>query len=324
MKRIILAIFILLAVLGYVYISHINPNHGLNLNVHPKCNYQNPSEVLNTVLTGINHLYRLEEAPIELIQPSDYQEKFTGKANDTAFGLYVYQSWDSCRKAYDKIISSLRNFNCTLHEEKKCIWTKNNEAYYINCMAIKGSYVLIVVKGSPEEIIDFVDSITPLYYGPSPQKVVFYTLTKSRAYESPIFGEYAIPFREGNWTEKVEVNIGGYLYKVEGVVDSRYWNGKFPINVRDVRMAIYVYPEGCGKEVFLRVQNALTDSWEKISVPTNVTEKKNFIGTLIVGTMFKKGNIVVYVEYSRMMGFDRVIILYGNEKDVKKLASILM
>ncbi|WP_175059400.1 hypothetical protein [Thermococcus sp. 2319x1] len=60
------------------------------------------------------------------------------------------------------------------------------------------------------------------------------------------------------------------------------------------------------------MQDALADSWGEISVPANVS-----IGTLSVSAIFKKGNTAVYIDYSRVMGFDRVIILYRSEEEVK-------
>ncbi|BAA29783.1 hypothetical protein [Pyrococcus horikoshii] len=281
-KVIILLLLVILAIFGYAYKLHTSQIN-LNVSLSPHCNYSNGSEALRIFLEGARYLYKVEEAPLNIVSPHNYLKKFSGKANETEFGLYTYYSSDSCEKEKNRITNELEQRGFSIY--KNNIWVKDKKGYYVNCKFMGDAYILVVARGGREDVTNFAEAVTPLYYGPSPEKVIFYTLLEKNI---STMLEEDIQVKEENWTAGVGVKIGGYMAKLEGSVKP------------NLNVAIYVYPKGCGREVYLEIIKALAKSWKDIT-PVNAT-----------GKMFKKDNTRFYVEYSQVMGFDRVVILLYN------------
>ena len=173
-----------------------------------------------------------------------------------------------------------------------------------------------------------VPSIGPLpqKVGPSPQKVIYYTLYENEVYVNPYFGEISLPFKEKDWTKEYELRPHGYLKREEGIVNG---TGGFVFqNITGVYMGIFVYPSPHKSS---KCENALRDleerlknkGWQRTEVPPEALEKRNFIGRLINATMLQQGNKAVYLECSDVMAYGRLIILYGKKEEVAELASIL-
>ena len=162
--------------------------------------------------------------------------------------------------------------------------------------------------------------------GPSPQKVIYYTLYANEVYVNPYFGEISLPFKERDWTKEYELRPHGYLKREEGIVNG---TGGFVFqNITGVYMGIFVYPNSHESP---KCKNALRDleerlknkGWQRTEVPPEALEKRNFIGRLINATMLQQGNKAVYLECSDVMAYGRLIILYGEKEEVAELASIL-
>jgi len=166
----------------------------------------------------------------------------------------------------------------------------------------------------------------PQKVGPSPQKVIYYTLYENEVYVNPYFGEISLPFKERDWTKEYELRPHGYLKREEGIVNG---TGGFVFqNITGVYMGIFVYPSPHKSP---KCKNALRDleerlknkGWQRTEVPPEALEKRNFIGRLINTTMLQQGNKAVYLECSDVMAYGRLIILYGKKEEVAELASIL-
>ncbi|EHR79442.1 hypothetical protein OCC_08120 [Thermococcus litoralis DSM 5473] len=162
--------------------------------------------------------------------------------------------------------------------------------------------------------------------GPSPQKVIYYTLYENEVYVNPYFGEISLPFKEMDWTKEYGLRLSRYLKREEGIVNG---TGGFVFqNISSVYMGIFVYPSPHKNP---KCENALRDleemlknkGWQSIEVPPEALKKRNFIGRLINATMLQQGNKAVYLECSDVMAYGRLIILYGEKEEVIELASIL-
>ncbi|ACS90120.1 MULTISPECIES: hypothetical protein [Thermococcus] len=162
--------------------------------------------------------------------------------------------------------------------------------------------------------------------GPSPQKVIYYTLYENEVYVNPYFGKISLPFEEKDWTKEHGLRPSGYLKREEGIVNGS--SGFVFQNITGVYIGIFVYPNS---QESPKCENALQDleerlknrGWQEVEVPPEALEKRNFIGRLINAKMLQQGSKAVYLECSDVMAYGRLIILYGEKKEVIELASIL-
>lgn len=70
-KVIILLLLVILAIFGYAYKLHTSQIN-LNVSLSPHCNYSNGSEALRIFLEGARYLYKVEEAPLNIVSPHNY------------------------------------------------------------------------------------------------------------------------------------------------------------------------------------------------------------------------------------------------------------
>lgn len=162
--------------------------------------------------------------------------------------------------------------------------------------------------------------------GPSPQKVIHYTLSANEVYVNPYFGEISLPFKEKEWTKEYHLRPSGYLKREEGIVNGT--SGFVFQNITSVHMGIFVYPnpnksskcENAHKELEKRLES---EGWQSIEVPLEAIEKRSFIGRLITASMLQHDNKAVYLECSSVLNYGRLIVLYGEKEEVIELASIL-
>lgn len=148
-KVIILLLLVILAIFGYAYKLHTSQIN-LNVSLSPHCNYSNGSEALRIFLEGARYLYKVEEAPLNIVSPHNYLKKFSGKANETEFGLYTYYSSDSCEKEKNRITNELEQRGFSIY--KNNIWVKDKKGYYVNCKFMGDAYILVVARGGREDV----------------------------------------------------------------------------------------------------------------------------------------------------------------------------
>ncbi|NJE07986.1 hypothetical protein E3E31_05525 [Thermococcus sp. M39] len=186
------------------------------------------------------------------------------------------------------------------------------------------------------ETMENIEKLKQVPEGPSPVKVLYYSLCDSSLSQP-------LPFKESNWTSGYQFDLKNYLLKTEGIVDSKISlyssdackympfirvniSEYFPINITQVYLAIFVYPSNttlCIRE-FENLKAKITQlGFKEFQVPKEISSKETPHERIIKQALFTWGNDTVYVECSHFLSYNRIIILKGKEEDVVRLASVM-
>ncbi|ACJ16640.1 hypothetical protein TON_1152 [Thermococcus onnurineus NA1] len=256
-----------------------------------------PKYAVLDVISRISKRYNVTESPANIPLPPGSLSSFTGTANDTEFGLFVYPNSTAAREAMEYVVETLRENGFQQGGGGGAFWERGNESYTVFYTYERYFYVLFVARiagGSAEErtarLSEFVWSVITV--GPSPGKVLGLFLP--------------LKVIEGNWSEGRGLGFSGYLEALEGTVEGT-----------NVSAVFLVYRPREGRDVYLQLKKAFLDNgWVEREYVNTYT--RNPAGHLMTSDYFEANGSGVYIELADVAGMERLTLLFGDESEIKE------
>ena len=327
-----LFIILLIFILGLVYYS---PTPGTEDNYSQNSSkYLSSEDVISRTLEPFMLFYgQFENKTWTTFKLSGYLDKSEGKIEGVEIAVYAYPNVSFCMPVYERITDDLLNrgfqiYNTSKESKHNCKWIilKNlNETYYLECSEFLEHGRLLIVRGDLSGVIKLVQKIPTqncmppgskaVYYGPSPQKVISYTIGVTRIGES-------IPLWQRDWTIKFNLTPSNYILSKEGYLNLTL-NPRFPVNTT-ANMGVFIYDNltECKIEVEKLSNNLLKKGYQERNVPKRLPQGIT-TGRILLSKMLQKGYDAVYIECAKVMGYGRLIILKGKPEELEKLIPIL-
>ncbi|GEM_PF-4481854 len=329
---VVLLIFVLIVV-GLVYYL---PTPRTNENNYPQ-NFSKSllsKNVISQTLEPFTLFYgQIENKSWTTFKLPGYLDKFEGRIEGIETVVYAYPNVSSCIPVYERIKDALFNggfqiYNISEESKHDCKWiilTNSNETYYIECSEFLEHGRLLIIYGNLSEVIKLAQRIPTqscqpprsesVYYGPSVQKVISYTLGVTRA-------EEPIPLWQKEWTAKFNLTPSNYILSKEGYLNLTL-NPRFPVNTT-ANMGIFIYENltTCKIEVKELSNRLLRKGYQEKDIPKRVPARIT-VSRVLLSKMLQKDEDAVYIECTYVMGYGRLIILKGKLEELEKLVSIL-
>ncbi|ASJ09669.1 hypothetical protein A3L11_10660 [Thermococcus siculi] len=262
-----------------------------------------PETPIKQIIQQLGKKYNVSETQTEILTPPDYLAGFTGTANGTEFGIFVYPNTSSAEKAVEYLEEKLEEMGFK-QWESRVLWAGNGELYSVYSQYRAYFYAVTVVRmetnGEPTE--DDFKRMSEFFWntvliGPGPDKILGLFLGLR------VSGE--------GWTESEGIRFSGYLQKKEGEIEGE-----------NVRAVFLVYRPGEGREVYGQLKEAFfKNGWiEREFVNTYM---RNPAGSLIASDFLEAANSSAYIELANVAGLERVTLLLGDKGAVKRVVGKL-